>query len=181
LDGGWPEEVYYSKFQIGYNYEQLGWKKKQAIVYMNKDDKTEDENIFLSKWNPNNSDISLLLEESTRYFTEASANYLAAYNYRKTRAEALYYATRMYRLLNINEKAMNLAVMGNKIKYPQEDSLFIERACYDYLFDLEISIVAFYIPNNKDLGREALSRLIQRKDLPEWIVNLVQNNSRYYI
>lgn len=32
LEKGWAEEIYYSKFQIGFNYEQLGWKKKLCCL-----------------------------------------------------------------------------------------------------------------------------------------------------
>lgn len=180
-DRGWAEEVYYAKFQIGFNHEQLGWKQKQAIVYIGKASKTAEEISHIAKWNPDNLSPAELMQESTRHFTEAGVNYLAAYNYRKTRAEALYYSTRMYRMLGMNDMALNIAVMGNKIKYPEEDSLFIERACYDYLFDFEISIVAFYLPTKKDIGRQAISRLMSRNDLPEWISTAIEKNSRHYI
>lgn len=106
---------------------------------------------------------------------------MAAYNFRKTRAESLYYLTRMYRMLGMNDLAFNLAVMGRKIKYPDQDTLFIERGCYTYLFDYEISIVAFYLKDKKEMGREAVSNLLQRNDLPDWMVSSVENNSRHYI
>jgi len=180
-DRGWVEEVYYSKFQIGFNHEQLGWKKKQAVTIMGKSNKNPDEEAHLIKWNPNNLSPKELMEQSTQHFTDAGINYLAAYNYRKIRAEALYYLTRMYRLLGMNDMALNFAVIGNKIKYPEEDTLFIERGCYDYLFDFEISIVAFYLPDKKDLGREAISRLLQHDNLPQWIKETVEKNSRHYL
>jgi glycosyltransferase involved in cell wall biosynthesis len=181
LDRGWVEEVYYAKFQIGFNNEQLGWKKKQAVALMGKSNRTTDEDAYLAKWNPNNLDPAELMQQSTKHFTDAGVNYLAAYNYRKTRAEALYYLTRMYRLLGMNEMAMNFALIGNKIKYPEDDTLFIERGCYDYLFDFEISIVAYYMPEKRDIGRAAISRLMERNDLPDWIKETVEKNSRHYI
>ena len=180
-DRGWYEEVYYAKFQIGYNHEQLGWKKKQSVALLGKADKTDDEIAHIKKWNPDNLSPAELMKESTQHFTDAGVNYLAAYNFRKVRAESLYYVTRMYRLLNMHDMAFNMAMIGNKIKYPEEDTLFIERNCYDYLFDFELSIVAFYIPSKKDIGRAALSRLMERNDLPEWITNVVEQNSRHYI
>ena len=180
-DKGWAEEVYYAKFQIGFSYEQLGWKRKQAVSLLGKANKTEEEIEFIAKWNPKNLSPTELMQESTKYFTDAGVNYLAAYNYRKTRAEALYYLTRMYRLLGMNEMAFNFAMIGSKIKYPEEDTLFIERGCYDYLFDFEISIVAYYIPDKRELGREAISRLLERDDVPEWIAQTVEKNSRSYL
>jgi glycosyltransferase involved in cell wall biosynthesis len=181
LDQGWAEEVYFAKYQIGYNHEQLGWKKKHAVSIMGKLDKTIDEVNHLKKWNQNNLGPAELMAESTKHFTDAGVSYLAAYNYRKTRAESLYYLTRMYRLLGMNDMAYNLATIGAKIKYPEEDSLFIERNCYDYMFDYELSIVAFYLPDKRDIGRQAVARLMARKDLPSWIVDTVEKNSRHYI
>ena len=180
-DRGWAEEVYYSKYQIGYNLEQLGWKKKQAVTILGKSTKTEEDLGHISKWNPDNLDASELMKESTKYFTDAGISYLAAYNYRKTRAEALYHLARMYRLLGLNDMAYNFAIIGNKIIFPEEDTLFIERACYDYMFDYEISVVAFYLPGKKDLGRQAVSRLLTHTDIPNWVKESVENNSRHYI
>jgi glycosyltransferase involved in cell wall biosynthesis len=179
-DKGWPEEVYYAKFQIGYNYEQLGWTYKNCVTLMGKGNKSPEEINALNKLSENLGPAELLAK-SNEYFAQAAVNYLAAYHYRKTRAESLYYLTRMYRLLGANQQAFDLAEMGNKIIYPEQDSLFIERGCYDYQFDFEISIVAFYIPTKKDAGREACSRLLGRTDLPDWMVSLVENNSRHYI
>lgn len=178
---GWAEEVYYSKFQIGFNHEQLGWKKKHAVSLMGKAIKTEDEINHLAKWNSNNLSPADLIKESTKHFTDASVNYMAAYNFRKTRVESLYYLTRMYRMLGMNDMAYSIVQIGKNVKYPEEDTLFIERACYDYLFDFETSIVAYYSKEKKDEGRQAISRLIQRTDLPEHIFKIVEQNSRHYI
>ena len=180
-DKGWPEEVYYAKFQLGYDHEQLGWKKKHAVSLLGKNDKTADDMAHLVRWNIKNSQPAELMKESVKHFTDAGINYLAAYSYRKTRAEALYYLTRMYRLLSMNDMAYKFALIGNKIPFPQEDTLFVEHNCYDYLFDFEISIVAGHLPEHKDDGRQAISRLMKRDDLPEWITNLVEHNSRFYI
>jgi tetratricopeptide (TPR) repeat protein len=180
-DRGWAEEVYYAKFQIGFNYEQLGWRLKHSITLMGKLEKNEEEKAFLIKWNPNNLDPAELMQKSTKHFTDASLNYMAAHSFRKTRSESLYYLTRMYRLLGMHDMAYKTAIIGSKIKYPEEDTLFIERSCYTYLFDYEISIVSFYLPDKKDIGREAISKLMMRDDLPEWIRNSVEANSRHYI
>lgn len=181
MDKGWVEEVYYAKFQIGFNYEQLGWKKKKTIQLMGNKDKTPDDEKFIATWNSKNLPPSQILAESTQHFTDASVNYLAAYKYRKTRAEALYYLVRMYRNLGMNENAYELAQIGSKIVYPVNDTLFIERGCYDYLFDFELSIVCFHIPEKKDEGRAAISRLIGRDDIPEWLKTATEKNSRAYI
>jgi len=181
LDRGWVEEVYYAKFQIGFNYEQMGWKKKHAVNLTGKAEKTPEEIDFIAKWNPNNIGPADLMAQSTKHFTDASVNYMAAYNYRKTRAESLYYLTRMYRMLGMNDMAFDLAMIGKEIKYPEDDTLFIERGCYYYLFDFEISIVAFYIKDKKDVGRECAASLLERDDIPQWVKETVEKNSHHYI
>lgn len=180
-DKGWAEEVYYAKFQIGFNYEQLGWKNKHTISLLGKSEHTEDDIKHLEKWNADKLAPNEIRKKSNQYFTDASVNYLAAYNYRKTRAEALYYLVRMYRVLGMNEQVFDFASKGNKITYPDSDTLFIERSCYTYNFDYEISIAAYYIPEKKDLGRQAISRLLQLDDLPNEIREQVEHNSRFYL
>lgn len=250
-DGGWVEEVYYAHFQIGLNYEQLGWKYKacvdmgkklpstpgtyerieewnprkihhhvllnnlkavkchlqcetrtaqqekdiQYVIPEGKDPKDIDEiinllqrnelvpseNEFLAKWNPQNLGETELIEKSNENFMEAGVHYTKAHNYRKTRAESLYYAAVMYRKLGMNEQAFNVAMVGRGIKYPSGDSLFIEYACYDYLFDAEIAITAFYVEGKRDIGRDAVAKLLDRDDLPEHVKKLAMSNSRHYI
>lgn len=179
-DKGWVEEVYYAKFQIGFNYEQLGWRVKNLISLIAKKEKTEQDLEYMVKWNPKSLQPHELVTTSNQHFVDAAIYYMAAYNYRKVRAEALYYCTRMYRMLSMNQMAYDLAIMGNKIKYPDQDTLFIEKGCYLYNFDFELSIVAFYT-GNKEVGREAVARLLQRTDIPSWMMPQIEVNSRHYI
>ncbi len=44
------------------------------------------------------------------------------------------------------------ALQGKEIPFPKDDLLFVDYHVYDYLFDYEISISAFYIPHKKHLG-----------------------------
>jgi len=178
---GWGEEMYYSKFQIGFNYEQLGWKTKHCVKILEKKEIIPEEVEFLAKWNPANSEQSDLVKQAHNYFIEAGVNYLGAYKYRKSRGEAIYYLTRMYRLLGQNDLGLTYALIGAKIPYPKDDTLFIEEKCHTYLFDFEISIVAYYFDDKRDLGRQAIARLIQRDDLPKDILDIVVKNSRHYI
>ena len=180
-DGGWAEEVYYSKYQTGFCFEQMGWKKKHAVTLLGKTEKTQEDLDFLSKWNPKNLSAGELVEEVAADFTSSGNRYLVAYNYRKTRAEALYSFVRLNRSLAKNEIAYQYATLGKQIKYPHEDSLFIQDSCYEYLFEYEISIVANYIPKEKDEGRKAIAFLLEYPNLPDEIRNQTVSNSRFYI
>lgn len=180
-DGGWAEEVFYARFMIGFNNEQLGWKKKHVVFLQGKKDKTEEDIKFLDKWNSENAPPDEVFEQSNKHFTEAAVNYMAAYNYRKVRAEPLYYLARMYRCLGLNKQAYDVAIMGKKIPYPKSDGLFINTNCYKFLLDFEISIVAYYIEGKKEEGRRITSELMMRTDLPPDIRRTVENNSRHYL
>lgn len=180
-DKGWAEEVFYSKFMIGFNNEQLGWKKKHALFLLGKQNKTEADNKHLKDWNPNDLTPDELFKESNKHFTDAAINYMAAHNYRKTRSEPLLYLTRMYRMLGMNQQAYDIAIMGRDIPYPKSDGLFINSNCYKFSFDFEISIVAFYLEDKKQEGREITAKLMQRDDLPSDIRATVERNSRHYL
>ena len=199
IDKGWDEEIYYAKFQLGFNYESLGWKKKAVVSILTKyeteitdnlddsdeksekSEKSEEDIKFIAQWNPNNLEPTKVMQDAMECFNKAVIHYKDAHFYRKVRAESIYYLTRMYRLLGQHELCYKTALLGQQIKFPDHDTLFVERGCYQYLFDFEISIVAYYIPNLKDIGRQACSRLLSRSDLPEWILKIAEQNSRHYI
>lgn len=181
ITSSWAEERFYSKFQLGFLHEQIGFKEKHCVNILGKTEKTQEDLDFLKRWNSKNLTPAELFKSSSQRFTNAAINYLAAYNFRKTRAESLYYMVRMYRLLGLNEMAYKYAIIGNKIPFPEEDSLFIERNIYSYMFDFEISIVAYYLPEHKDHGRECLSRLLERDDLQDWMLPIIEGNCKHYL
>ena len=178
-DGGWAEEVFYAKFQIGWNYEQLGWNFKHAHKLSTQETKTEEEEKFLTSWPLVNCEN--YYDEYNFNFDKAAESYMSAYKYRRCRSESLYHLARMYRMLGRNEDSYNIVQIGKKIPYPQTDSLFIERACYDYSFDVELSIVCYYLPTKKEEGRKAVSKLLSRDDLPQSVIENAERNSRFYI
>ena len=181
-DAGWPEEVYYSKFQVGINYEHLAFRKQEAAKLLKEQNPLTEKSLeFLALWNKDNLSPDSLINESVMYFNKAEESYLEAYKFRKTRAESLYRLVRLLRIQGKNFEAMTHAIEGKKIVYPKEDTLFIEAACYDYLFDFELGIVAYYVNGKKDLGRESVIKLIDRSDLPEQYKETIVQISRWYL
>jgi glycosyltransferase involved in cell wall biosynthesis len=179
-DKGWAEEIYYAKFQIGYNYEQIAWKTRNCVLAIVKKEKTEEDINLLKKYNPNNLSISELTNKVIESFDKANESYLSAHKFRKSRVESLYYLTRMFRVMGKNEDAYKIAQIGKRIPYPKDDSLFIERNCYDYMFDFELSIVCNYIPDKREEGKKSILKLSERNDLPEYIKNTVTHNLQFY-
>ena len=73
------------------------------------------------------------------------------------------------------------AIQGKEIPYPSNDILFVDYHVYEYLFDYEISICAYYIKEKVDIGRESQKNLESIIDqLPKHIANFVEYNSKFY-
>lgn len=70
--------------------------------------------------------------------------WLEAWNLHPTRAESLYELTKYYREVGKNKLSQIYCDIGKKIPYPVNDLLFIKTAVYQYLFDYEESINAYY-------------------------------------
>lgn len=172
--GGWAEEIYYSLFQTGSCYERLAnissFEREQLI-------KDAEEN----KLTVNQSAINNLAFQEEQFFSLSIAYYQKAWDYRPTRAEPLYHLAKMHRIKSKNNIALMYALKGKEISFPQEDILFVDYHVYDYLFDYEISICAYYIENKQDLGRDAINRLQSKiKELPLHIAETVETNLKFY-
>lgn len=143
--GGFAEELYYSKYQIG---------KLQISLWQDTKDPT-------------------MLERAKQTLLDASQS-------RPHRAEALYALVRLYRELGENKEALKYALIGSKLDFPSQDTLFVEPACYDYLFPYELSIVAYY-EHQEELGALMLEKLLARDDLPEHIRECCVANAKFYV
>jgi hypothetical protein len=181
-DGGCEQEIYYSIYNIGISYEKWGWKIKQCIEYINKELKTEDEIKHIERFNQNNLSVKDLLTENAKLFNQAMTHYRRAYEFRPTRSESLYNIAKLYRKLKVNELYIlgyQTIIMGKKIRLP-EDHLFVNRACYDYLFDFELVMIAHLIDDKKLEGKEALIKLLNRNDLPDNIKESLKSKINFY-
>jgi glycosyltransferase involved in cell wall biosynthesis len=150
--GGWAEEVYYSLLQIGFCYERLSNKAAQG-------ERREEEQFYA---------LALLFFQK-------------AWEYRPLRAESLYQLARIHRERGNHQLGLMYALKGKEIPYPKEDLLFVDYHVYDYLFDYEISICAYYIEAKFQLGRKAQKRLMNKvSQLPVHIAEAVRNNEKFY-
>lgn len=118
--------------------------------------------------------------EEMGFWDQALRWYLEAYQYRPERAEPLKKISAHYRRAGDNELAYFFATQGSRIPFPSNDSLFISQPAYDYQFDEDISISAFYT-KHKDEGFAALNRLLLKKDVPEDSKGLAFRNMLYYV
>lgn len=111
---------------------------------------------------------------------EALTNYLEAFQFNPDRAEPLHQIAKYYRSKNQNHLAYLFAKEGLQIPYPSQQMLFISYPIYDYLFDEELSISAYYTPF-KDEGYAAANRLILKKDVPYNIKEQAYKNMLFYV
>jgi glycosyltransferase involved in cell wall biosynthesis len=86
--------------------------------------------------------------------------FLKAFNIRPTRAEPLWFLSRMYRNNNMPATAYLYARMGLEIPYPQSDILFIQDDVYRWGLLDEVGATAFYA-NQPHVGYEACKRLLE--------------------
>ena len=76
---------------------------------------------------------------------EAVYWWLEAYNLRPSRAESIYQLVKYYRITGKHTLAYKFCLMGQAIAFPKEDVLFIEQDIYNYMFDYEMLILAYYV------------------------------------
>lgn len=189
-DEGYIQEKYYSHFQIGYCYEQLGWRYRKLIEIMKKDEELSEERLapqeksekelyemYLKddKWT-----MGGLMIESDMMFEKADKEYWGAYKRRPTRAEAILSLCRLHRILFHSQRSYELTKIGTQIPRTT-DTLFVTDSCYDWEWDVEIMLTACYVGKVKE-SRAACSRLISREgEIPEWVINNAKQNSKFFI
>ena len=81
---------------------------------------------------------------------EAVYWWLEAYNLRPTRAESIYQLTKYYRVTGKHALSLNFYKIGKEIPFPKDDVLFIEKDVYEYLFDYEFLVIAYYVKHPLD-------------------------------
>ena len=101
---------------------------------------------------------------------KATALLFKSWERRPWRAEPLYKLACYYRAKPVvdgspsamNHLALMVALQAKEIKNPENDVLFVEYDIYEFLIDVEIAIVAFYVKGKKHLGKAAAKRLNQK-------------------
>ncbi len=104
-------------------------------------------------------------------------SFLAAYAYRPSRLEALYPIVRHYRLSQQYELAYLFGGGLDFDVYPV-DTLFIEKAIYEYELPMEVAISAFWVGKH---GRaiELYNKLLDLPDLPPSFFETCLRNRRF--
>lgn len=113
------------------------------------------------------------------FWDQALHWHLKAFEHSPDRAEPLFKIAQYYRSKGKNHLAYLFAKQGSLIPLPANKSLFISPSLYDYEFDEEISIVAFYTPYQEE-GKKACNKLILKKDIPPHVKDQASRNMIHY-
>ena len=181
--GGWYEEVYYSNYQIGINYKNLTYITRDLIRITIKEAKeevlTDDDLLYLKNWRKDKSleELQVQFEDQIKL---AEKWFVEAFTFCSTRSESLYHLTTMLRDFSRHELAYTYATMGNKIKFPEKESLFIEKDAYSWGFNYELSIICYYL-KKFDEGLEICEALLEDVTVPKWVKNAVEKTVTFYI
>lgn len=126
-------------FYLAQSYNHIGQKDK-AYEYYKKRVELGGwvEEVFYAAMEAGNMARELGLDSEAVYW------WLEAYNRHPKRSESLYEIAKYYREKGKNFSSQIFTDLGKSIPYPKDDVLFIKKACYDYLFDYEASINAYY-------------------------------------
>ncbi len=87
----------------------------------------------------------------------------------------------MYRVYSHHQKSQEYGLKGKNISIPESEYHYFDRSIYEYRFDYEISIVAYYVPGKKHLGKEAVETLLKMKDkLDDSSIRMLKDNAKFY-
>jgi tetratricopeptide (TPR) repeat protein len=115
--------------------------------------------------------------------TLAIDSFLDAYNYHKKRAEPLYRLALLHAELGQRDKAVDYLVEAKQVtSMPVDDNLlFREADVWEYQLDYQLGIHSYYVEGKKELGRQAILRLINLgSDLHEPIYSWARETGVWY-
>lgn len=169
-----PENSKYM-FYLAQSYKCLKNYEKAIFWYQARLKKQEEmEEVWFSKY--------MLGEcyENIGDWNQALSWYLNAYQANPDRAEPLKNIATYYRLQGQNELAYLFAKHGSQIPCPRDPVSFSSSPCYEYQFDEELSIAAYYTRFRNE-GYQAASDLLIKKNVPWYIKDQTAKNILFYV
>lgn len=112
---------------------------------------------------------------------EAEKWAMKGFEYRPARSEALYFLCRRFREKGDHKKAYYYYNLGKDIKRPKDDVLFVEHNVYTHLFDVEFSILQYYLFPEKRIDGLRNSVSLLNNPIDFWEKNMIFSNIKFYI
>jgi hypothetical protein len=75
---------------------------------------------------------------------------------------------------------MMLLMRAKEIPF-SDDILFVDHNVYNWKIDYDIYMSAYYVPDLRNEGVEAYHRLHKNRHAPQWIMNSVENNKKFWV
>lgn len=169
-----PENDRYMFYLAQSYFDSQQWEKSIEAYQRRVDAGGWPEEVYYSKLR-----IAILKGLMNKPQEEIADAFLDCYNTRPTRAEPLWFLSRMYRNSNKPAVAYLYARMGLEIPYPKGDILFIQDDVYRWGLLDEIGATAFYA-NQPHVGYEACKRLLENNLIPETHKVRVHQNFKSY-
>lgn len=119
--------------------------------------------------------------EEMGFWDQALHWYLEAFDFNPLRAEPLHKIAHHYRMDRKNYLCHLFAMRGREIPYPESEMLFVSHPVYEYQFDEELSIAAYYTRFNPTDGYAAVNRLMLRRIVPDFIKEMTFRNMLFYV
>ena len=147
-------------FYLAQTYKDTG-KYEEAIEYYLKRIKMGgwEEEVYYSMY------ASAYCQEELGNIELAKSGYLAAWEFRPIRSEALYRIARLCRCRGEYQQGYMFAKRGLEIPYPK-DKLFINKDIYDYDLLFEKSICSYYVGEYQESYNEC-KKLLTQPNIPE--------------
>ena len=163
-------------FYLGQSYKDNGENEKAIQWYTKRVELGGwDEEVYYSLYS-----IGICRERAGYDFDSIVVfDYLRAFNFRRSRLEALYKIVRHYRTTEQYTLSFSYAMMGWKTKYP-EDILFVARGVHEYQFLDELTISAYWVGFHQ-LGRDLGERLLQEELYPSKEGTRIKKNLKFCI
>ena len=128
-----------------------------------------EEEIFWSMYK------SACILESRGDWPSAAQMFITAWEFRPTRLEPILHLARGYRESGAFSTALMWAERGKSLTYPEGERLFVERWVYDWGFDLELAVCAWW--NGQRTFAEAMwTTLLARNDLTDSARAVIEAN-----
>lgn len=124
--------------------------------------------------------VGICREILGRPLPEVADAFMAAYDVRPNRAEALYHLSCVYRKHERPRNAFMIASHAITIAPPKEDILFVDHAVYNWGILDEIATTAFYV-GRMHIGLAACEKLLSENHLPEEHRERIKKNKEVYL
>jgi glycosyltransferase involved in cell wall biosynthesis len=163
-----PRDTFYlaqSYFDLGRWGEALEWYRKRASMA----GWAEEQWYALYR-------VARCLHELGEPWDKVLEAYVAAHNLRPSRLEALYEIVKHCRETEQHRTGYEFGLVGKMLPYPA-DTLFIDRAIYQYLFPLEFGVCAHGSGRISE-AVWAFNRVLREGPLPQWVGESVLRGQR---